>query len=60
MREDTTIRYKKVVFSDPDESLLLPESIDMLSVVSGGLQSTRRSQVYSDYKRFVTGAKIVD
>jgi hypothetical protein len=60
LRDDTTIRYKKVVFSDPDESVLLPESIDTLSVVSGGLQSTRRSQVYSDYKRFVTGAKIVN
>ena len=60
LRDDTTIRYKKVVFSDPDESVLLPESIDTLSVVSGGLQSTRRSQVYSDYKRFVTGARIVD
>jgi hypothetical protein len=60
LRDDTTIRYKKVVFSDPDESVLLPESIDTLSLVSGGLQSTRRSQVYSDYKRFVTGAKIVN
>jgi hypothetical protein len=60
MREDTTIRYRKVAFTDPDESLLVPESIDMLSLLSGGLQSTRRSQVYSDYKRFVTGASIVD
>ena len=60
MREDTTIRYRKVAFTDPDESLILPESIDMLSLVSGGLQSTRRSQVYSDYKRFVTGARLVD
>ena len=59
VREDTTIRYRNVIFSDPDESLLLPESIDILSVLSGGLQSTRRSQVYSDYRRFVTGGRVV-
>src|SRR4030095_13857863 len=52
MREDTTIRYRTVVFSDPDETLLLPESIESLSVLSGGLQSTRRSQTYSGYRRF--------
>ena len=59
IREDTTIRYQKVAFSDPDESLLVPESIDILSVLSGGLQSTRRSQVYSDYRRFVTDGRVV-
>jgi hypothetical protein len=60
MREDTTIRYRTVVFSDPDETLLLPESIESLSVLSGGLQSTRRSQIYSDYKRFVGDSRVVD
>jgi len=60
MREDTTIRYRTVTFSDPDEVLLLPESIDTLSVVSGGLQSTRRSQTYSGYKRFVGDSRVVE
>jgi len=60
VRQDTTIRYRTVNFSDPDELLLLPESIDSLVVVSGGLQSTRRSQTYSDYKRFVGDSRVVD
>jgi len=60
VREDTTIRYRAVTFSDPDEVLLLPESIESLSVLSGGLQSTRRSQVYSDYRRFVTDSRVVE
>jgi len=60
MRQDTTIRYRTVNFSDPEELLLLPESIDSLVVVSGGLQSTRRSQTYSDYKRFVGDSRIVE
>jgi hypothetical protein len=60
MREDTTIRYRTVAFSDPDETLLLPESIESLSIVRGGLQSTRRSQTYSDYKRFVGDSRVVE
>ena len=58
-RYDTTIRYKIVEFHDPDETLLLPESIDMLIVHRGGFESTRRSQTFSDYRRFVTGARLV-
>jgi hypothetical protein len=59
LRDDTTIRYKTVAFNDPDEELLLPESIDSLTVVRGGLESTRRKQTFSEYKRFVTGARVV-
>ena len=60
MREDTTIRYRTVSFTDPDETLLLPESIESLSVLRGGLQSTRRSQTYSDYRRFVGDSRVVE
>jgi hypothetical protein len=58
-RYDTTIRYRTVDFTDPDERLVLPESIDMLIVLHGGLESTRRSQTFSDYRRFRTGGRIV-
>jgi hypothetical protein len=58
-RDDTTIRYKMVAFSDPDETLLVPESIQTLLMVRGGLQSTRRSQMFSDYRRFVTAGRVV-
>jgi hypothetical protein len=60
MREDTTIRYRTISFSDPDETLLLPESIESLSVLSGGLQSTRRSQIYSGYRRFVGDSRVLE
>jgi hypothetical protein len=59
VREDVTIRYKPVAFSDPDEVLLLPESIDSFIVIRGGLASTRRNQTFSDYKRFVTGGRVI-
>jgi hypothetical protein len=58
-REDVTTRYRTVAFSDPAESFLVPESVDSVILVQGGLQSTRRSQAFSDYKRFVTGGRIV-
>ena len=60
VRDDVTIRYKAVAFTDPDEVLLLPESINSFTVVRGGLQSTRRYQTFSDYKRFVTGGRVLD
>jgi hypothetical protein len=59
LRDDVTIRYKTVAFSDPEEELLLPESIESLTVVRGGLESTRRRQTFSEYKRFVTGGRVV-
>ena len=59
VRDDVTIRYKTVAFSDPDEVLLLPESIDSFTVVRGGLQSTRRNHTFADYKRFVTRGKVL-
>ena len=59
VRDDVTIRYKTVAFSNPDELLLLPESVESLTVIRGGLQSSRRSQTFSGYKRFVTGARMI-
>ena len=57
--EDAVGGLADVVFRDPDEEMLLPESIDDLKVYRGGLQSTRRSQTFSDYRRFLTGARLV-
>ena len=59
VREDVAIRYKPVAFSDPAEVLLLPESIDSFIVIRGGLASSRRNQTFSDYKRFVTGGRVL-
>jgi hypothetical protein len=59
VRDDTTIRYRTIAFSNPDEELLLPQSIDSVTIIRGGLQSTRRSQTYSDYRRFVTSGKVL-
>jgi len=59
-RADSTIRYKAVAFSDPEELVLLPESIEMMSVIRGG--GTPRlliKQDFTAYQRFVTGARVI-
>jgi hypothetical protein len=58
-RHDTTIRYKTIPFNDPDEAMILPESIDTLIVVRGGLESVRSRQTFTDYRRFLTAGRIV-
>jgi hypothetical protein len=54
----TTTKYAVVRFSDPDESLLLPTSIDHITIGRGGV-SHRNTQQFVDYRRFLTGGRIV-
>ena len=58
-RDDLTIRYDEVSFSGPDEVMLLPVSIESITVLRTTLQSTRRTQLFSDYRRFLTSGRIV-
>jgi hypothetical protein len=57
-RDDVTLRFKAVTFVEPDETMLLPEAIDSRTVVRTGLQSIRRTQVFSNYRRFLTSSQI--
>ena len=58
-RYDTAIRYRPIAFTDPDEAMLLPELIETLVIWRSGMESTRRRQEYSDYRRFLTAGRIV-
>jgi hypothetical protein len=59
-RADTSIRYRPVTFSDPDETLLLPALVESLVVVrNSGSPRLRITQSYTNYRRFVTGGRIV-
>jgi hypothetical protein len=60
-RADSSIRYRRVTFSDPEETLLVPASIESVTVIRGaGTQRTRITQRFSDYRRFLTAGRIVD
>jgi len=58
-RDEQTMHYKAVAFRDPDEVMLLPESVESLTVLRGGLQSTRRTETFSSYRRFLTAGRVV-
>jgi hypothetical protein len=59
-RADMSIRYRPVTFRDPDETLLLPAEITSSSMWrNGGSAGSRIMQSFSNYRRFVTGGRIV-
>jgi hypothetical protein len=55
-RLDSSVRYRAVTFHDPEETVMLPELIETLQ---GGDTRLRKTQTFSDYRRFVTDARIV-
>jgi hypothetical protein len=59
-RVNSSIRYRPVEFDDPDETLMLPESITTVQVIrDSGSPRVRIWQTFSKYRRFVTDARIV-
>jgi len=58
-RADSTIRYRRVAFHDPEEVVLLPESIESVTMFGGAAASHRTTQMFSDYRRFMTTGRIV-
>jgi hypothetical protein len=59
-RYDSTIRYHQVKFEDPEETLTLPRRVETTALWNGlGPRRYFITQEYSDYRRFVTGGRIV-
>ncbi len=59
-RLETSIRYKPVTFSSPNETMMLPETIRTLSIIhNSGVPRLRMSQTYDRYRRFLTSGRIV-
>lgn len=59
-RADTSIRFARVTFAQPEESLVLPSTASELRVMRGAGTSRLRTMTrYSDYKRFMTGTRVV-
>jgi hypothetical protein len=59
-RADMTISYQPVRFDDPEERLLLPSRIDSVVVMrNAGMPRLRTTQTYSNYRRYVTGGRLV-
>ena len=59
-RAEMSIRYRSVTFTDPHETLMLPAEITSSSMWrNGGSTGSRITQSFSNYRRFVTGGRIV-
>lgn len=59
-RLDSSIVYRRVTFTDPDETIVLPASMETVTVVrNSGSPRMRTSQTFRNYRRFMTGARIV-
>jgi hypothetical protein len=59
-RADSSIRYRRVEFTDPPDTLMLPAEVETVTVIRGGsIQRTRISQRFSNYRRFIGDARVV-
>jgi hypothetical protein len=59
-RHDISMRFKRVTFADPQETLVLPVSVSSLRVTRGSGSPRLRTQTdYTGYRRFLTGGRVV-
>ena len=59
-RADSTVKYRPVVFHDPDETMMLPASIVSTTIIrNAGVPRLRTTQTFAGYRRFVTGGRVV-
>ena len=59
-RWDSTMRFKRVTFQDPEETLVLPVESTTLQITRGaGTPRLRTSTHYQAYRRFITGGRVI-
>ena len=59
-RSDTSIRFRRVSFDDPRETMVLPVESSTLQITRGsGSPRLRTITQYQSYRRFLTGARVV-
>jgi hypothetical protein len=59
-RADSSIRFHTVSFEDPDETIVLPRTIETLTFWrNAGVARVRTTQTFSDYRRFITEGRVV-
>jgi hypothetical protein len=59
-RFDMSIVFGPIKFTDPDETLTLPVSVDMIQVTRNIGVPLRETRRFTDYRRFLTGGRIVE
>ena len=60
-RLDSTVVFREVTFTDPEERIMLPSSVDSMRVIRNlGDSRMRTTQRFSNYRRFTTEGRIVE
>ena len=57
-RLDSSIRFRRVTFDDPQETMVLPVESSRLQIIRGGGR-LRTSTQYLSYRRFLTGVRVI-
>jgi hypothetical protein len=59
-RWDSSIRFKRVTFQNPEETMVLPVESTTLQITRGaGTPRLRTSTQYHAYQRFITAGRVV-
>lgn len=58
-RLDASIRFKRVAFQDPEETLVLPVTFSELKIIRGPGGRQRTNTQYQSYRRFITAGRII-
>lgn len=59
-RWDTSIRFRRVTFQNPDEVIVLPASLSSVRITRGsGTPRLRTTTDYRNYQRFLTSGRVV-
>ena len=60
-RLDSTVTFRPVAFTEPEERVMLPAQVDSMRVIRNlGDPRMRTTQRFSNYRRFTTDARIVE
>jgi hypothetical protein len=59
-RLDSSIVYRPVTFDDPEETLLVPSTVDTVTIIrNSGTPRLRTTRSFTNYRRFVTAGRIL-
>jgi hypothetical protein len=59
-RWDTSIRFRRVAFENPEETLVLPQSLTSIRITRGSaMPRLRTTTEYKNYQRFLTAGRVV-
>jgi hypothetical protein len=60
-REDYAVRFRPVRFKDPEQTLLLPEYAEWLTLITGASRPRTRTTIsFTNYRRFRSDVKVIE